>query len=185
VVVRKQLPRPRLLPCVAPLTPCLIGMEACQGAHDWAREMRQLGHDVRVMSPPFVTPYRKSHKHDPHDAAAICEAVSPVMRNYAVRPLRHATRRHGTTWLPPVLKGLALRVWGLALFHRHSTAPAGHTSNLSTDMARMARPGSWEHDGPQSGGLRWSTRITSTVSADHATGTDMVARSRGMATACP
>jgi hypothetical protein len=106
-----------------------------------------------------------------------------VMCNYAVRPLRHAARRHGTAWLPPLLKGLALRVWGLALFHLHRTAPAGHTSNLSTGMARVARRGSWEHDGPKSGGLRWSTRITSTVSVDHAIGTEMVALSRGMAPA--
>jgi transposase len=53
-----------------------MGMEACQGAHHWAREMRKLGHDVRLISPQFVTPYHKSHQHDPHDAAAICEAVS-------------------------------------------------------------------------------------------------------------
>jgi transposase len=76
VVVRKQLTRPKLLPFVAQLTPCRIGMEACQGAHYGAREMRKLGHDVRLISPQFVTPYRTSHKNDPNDAAAICEAVS-------------------------------------------------------------------------------------------------------------
>jgi transposase len=74
VVVRKQLTRPKLLPFVAQLSPCRVGMEAWQGAHYWAREMRKLGHDVRLISPQFVTPYRQSHKNDPNDAAAICEA---------------------------------------------------------------------------------------------------------------
>jgi transposase len=73
--VRKKLTRPKLLPFVAQLSPCRIGMEACEGAHYWVREMRKLGHDVRLISPQFVTPYRKSHKNDPNDAAAICEAV--------------------------------------------------------------------------------------------------------------
>jgi hypothetical protein len=94
------------------------------------------------------------------------------MRNYAVRPLRHAARRDGTTSLPPVLRGLALRVWGLALFHQHSAVPAGRTSNLSADMARVARPGSWEDNGPPSGGLRWSTRITATMTGDHTASPD-------------
>lgn len=90
VVVRKQLVRSRLLAFVAQLAPCRIGMEACQGAHHWAREMRKLGHDVRLMSPQFVTPYRKSHKNDPNDAAAICEAVSrPHMRFVPIKEVEH------------------------------------------------------------------------------------------------
>jgi transposase len=82
VLVRKKLTRPQLLPFVAQLAPCRIGMEACQGAHYWAREMRKLGHDVRLISPQFVTPYRQSHKNDPNDAAAICEAVSRPHRRF-------------------------------------------------------------------------------------------------------
>lgn len=46
-----------------------MGMEACQGAHYRAREMREFRHDVRLMSPQFVTPYRQRHKNDPNDAA--------------------------------------------------------------------------------------------------------------------
>ena len=76
VVSRKQLARPKLLPFVAQLTPCRIGMAACQGAHQGARTMRKLGHDVRLISPQSVTPYRQSHKNDPNNAAAICEAMS-------------------------------------------------------------------------------------------------------------
>jgi hypothetical protein len=67
----------------------------------------------------------------------------PVMRNYSVRPLRHAARRHGTARLPPLLRGLAPCVWGLALFHQYRAASAGHTSTLSTDVVRVAIQGSW------------------------------------------
>jgi transposase len=90
VVVRKKLTRPKLLPFVAQLAPCRLGMEACQGAHYWARAMRKLGHDVRLVSPQFVTPYRKSQKNDPNDAAAICEAVSrPHMRFVPIKEVEH------------------------------------------------------------------------------------------------
>ena len=65
-------------------------MEACQGAHYWAREMRKLGHDVRLISPQFVTPYRQSHKNDPNDAAAICEAVRrPHVRFVPIKEVAH------------------------------------------------------------------------------------------------
>lgn len=90
VVARQQRARPPLFPCVAQLPPCRMGMEACQGAHSWAREMRKLGHDVRLISPQFVTPYRQSHKNDPNDAAAICEAVSrPHMRFVPIKEVEH------------------------------------------------------------------------------------------------
>ena len=90
VVVRKQLVRSKLLAFVAQLAPCRMGLEACQGAHHWAREMRKLGHDVRLISPQFVTPYRQSQKHAPNDAAAICEAVSrPHMRFVPIKGVLH------------------------------------------------------------------------------------------------
>jgi transposase len=61
-------------------------MEACSGAHYWAREIAALGHDVRIMAAQFVTPYRKSGKNDQNDAEAICEAVSrPTMRFVPVK----------------------------------------------------------------------------------------------------
>jgi transposase len=75
VVLRRQLTRKQLRPFLAKLSPCLVGMEACAGAHYWAREIERLGHTVRLMSPHFVTPYRKSQKNDGNDAEAICEAV--------------------------------------------------------------------------------------------------------------
>lgn len=71
---------------MANLPPCLIGMEACGGAHHWARAFRQLGHDVRIINPQYVKPYVKSQKNDYNDAEAICEAVRrPNMRFVPVK----------------------------------------------------------------------------------------------------
>jgi transposase len=75
VVLRKTVGRSRLVALIAQLPPCLIGMEACSGAHEWARRFREHGHTVRLMAPKFVAPYRKSQKNDGNDAEAICEAV--------------------------------------------------------------------------------------------------------------
>ncbi len=81
VVVQKTLSREKLLEYMAQLKPCLVGMEACGGAHDFARKFRQYGHTVRLMAPQFVKPYVKSNKNDRADAEAICEAVQrPNMR---------------------------------------------------------------------------------------------------------
>lgn len=85
-VVRKPLKRHQVLPFFANLPPCLIGIEACGGAHDWARRLMALGHTVKLMAPQFVKPYVKANKHDVADAEAICEAVSrPSMRFVAVK----------------------------------------------------------------------------------------------------
>ena len=72
---RKTLARAKVLEYFAQLPPCLIGMEACGGAHHWARKLTKLGHTVRLMAAQFVTPYRKRGKNDANDAEAICEAV--------------------------------------------------------------------------------------------------------------
>jgi len=60
----------------AQLPPCLIGLEACGGAHYWARELQKLGHDVRLMAVAMIQPYRTNQKNDQNDAEAICEAGS-------------------------------------------------------------------------------------------------------------
>jgi transposase len=81
VVLRKRLRRSALSNFFANLPPCLVGMEASNGAHYWARILSGLGHEVRLISPQFVTPYVKSNKNDQNDAEAICEAVGrPTMR---------------------------------------------------------------------------------------------------------
>ena len=83
---RKTLARAKVLEYFAQIPPCLIGMEACAGAHYWARELGKLGHTVRVMAAQFVIPYRKHGKNDANDAEAICEAVGrPNMHFVAVK----------------------------------------------------------------------------------------------------
>jgi transposase len=85
-VLRRRIARVQLRPFFAQLHPCLIGVEACGSAHYWARELRALGHDVRLIAPQFVTPYRKNDKNDGNDAEAICEAVGwPHMRFVPVK----------------------------------------------------------------------------------------------------
>ena len=80
-VVRKTLRRHAVSAFFANLPPCLVGMEASNGAHFWAKAISELGHHVRLISPQFVTPYVKSNKNDRNDAEAICEAVGrPNMR---------------------------------------------------------------------------------------------------------
>ncbi len=65
---------------------CEIGMEACAGAHHWARELQSQGYTVRLIPPQFVKPYVKSNKNDANDAEAICEAMSrPGMRFVSVK----------------------------------------------------------------------------------------------------
>jgi transposase len=58
------------------LPPCLVGIEACASSHHWSRELKALGHTVRLMPPAYVKPYVKRQKNDAADAEAICEAVS-------------------------------------------------------------------------------------------------------------
>ena len=86
VVVRRRLRRAQVITYFASLPPCLIGTEACATAHFWARELRALGHEVRLMPPQYVKAYVKRGKNDAADAAAICEAVTrPSMRVVPVK----------------------------------------------------------------------------------------------------
>ena len=85
-VLRRRIARTQLRACFAQLRPSLVGIEACGSAHYWARELRTFGHDVRLIAPQFVAPYRKNDKNDGNDAEAICEAVGrPHMRFVPVK----------------------------------------------------------------------------------------------------
>ncbi|MBP0623389.1 IS110 family transposase [Cupriavidus consociatus] len=83
-LTKPRVSRDQLAALIAKLSPCVIGMEACSGAHHWARVFQQHGHTVKLMAPKHVAPYRmsgKRGKNDAADAAAICEAVTrPSMR---------------------------------------------------------------------------------------------------------
>jgi hypothetical protein len=109
VMLRRQLTRKQLLPFLARLEPCRVGMEACGGAHYWAREIGKLDHTARLMSPHFVKPYRKSQKNDGNDAEAFSynHIVLPACGRRTVDsasldrrycciclPVRHGNRSH-------------------------------------------------------------------------------------------
>ncbi len=83
---RKTLKRQQLLTFFCRLEPSIDGMESCGAAHYWSRELRKLGHDIRMMAPQVVAPYRKNEKNDRNDAEAICEAAGrPNMRFIPVK----------------------------------------------------------------------------------------------------
>jgi transposase len=84
--LRKRLRRNEVLAFFAKLPPTVIGMEACGAAHDWARELRKLGHEVKLMAPQHVKPYVKRNKNDGRDAEGLCEAMSrPTMQFVPVK----------------------------------------------------------------------------------------------------
>src|SRR6476659_4881806 len=91
VLVRPSVARAKLHELIATLPACTVAMEACSGAHHWARLFAAHGHTVRLIAAKFVSPYRlcgKRGKNDAADAAAICEAVQrPSMRFVPIKSL--------------------------------------------------------------------------------------------------
>jgi transposase len=86
MVLRKVLRRDQVLAWSAALAPCVVAMEACGGAHYWARELVRQGHTVRIIGAEFVQAFRKSGKNDANDAEAICTAArQPNMRFVAMK----------------------------------------------------------------------------------------------------
>ena len=140
VVVRKALRRAQALQFFARLPSCLVGMEACGTSHHWARELTELGHEVRLMPPAYVKPYVKRGKTDAGDAEAICEAVTrPTMRFVPVKSAEqqaalalHRTRDllvRQRTQLVNMLRGL-LAEFGIEMARglHHASRLAGRLS---------------------------------------------------------
>ena len=97
IVVRQKWSRGQVEARLANMRPCLIGMEACVGAHHLSRKLRALGHDARLMPAKYVRPYSKGQKNDFRDAEAIAEAVQrPTMKFVGPRPRIRSTCRHCT-----------------------------------------------------------------------------------------
>ena len=101
-VSRKMLKRHQVLNYFAQKAPCLVGMEACAGAHYWARQLQEFGHEVKLIPPQYVKPFVRGNKNDFNDALAIAEAVlRPEMRFAAIKTQAqqdvqalHRLRRH-------------------------------------------------------------------------------------------
>jgi transposase len=85
-VLRRKLRRREMIAFFRKLAPSVVGIEACGGAHHWARELERFGHTVKLLPPQFVKPYVKRGKNDAADAEALCEAMSrPTMRFVPVK----------------------------------------------------------------------------------------------------
>ena len=85
-VLRKTCTRGGLLKFLAKQAPCTVALEVCGGSHHWGREIRQLGHTVKLLTPHDVKPFVKRQKNAANDAAAIVEAASrPTMREVPVK----------------------------------------------------------------------------------------------------
>jgi transposase len=86
IVLRQKWSRGQIEARLANMPPCLIGMEACVGAHHLSRKLKALGHDARLMPAKYVRPYSKGQKNDFRDAEAIAEAVQrPTMKFVAIK----------------------------------------------------------------------------------------------------
>src|SRR5690349_5181170 len=86
VILRRRMQRKTIAALTSKLSPCIIAMEACCGAHHLGRVLSAQGHTLRLMSPEYVRPYVKAQKNDDRDAEAIAEAATrPTMRFVALK----------------------------------------------------------------------------------------------------
>lgn len=93
-VFNKPIKRDKLAEFFQLQPPCVVAMEACSSAHHWARLIRSMGHDVRLIAPQHAKRYVQGNKHDASDASAICEAVTrPRMRFVAIKTIEQQAER--------------------------------------------------------------------------------------------
>ncbi len=130
VLIRRQLKRRYVLAFFEKLQPCLVGIEACATSHHWSRDLKALGHTVRLMPPAYVKPYVKRQKNDAADAEAICEAVTRTNMRFVETKtseqqsclMLHRTRQLFITILVPgVTERIAAQLSWPPVFHeRHA-----------------------------------------------------------------
>jgi transposase len=153
VVLRKRVTREALMSCIMQLPPMMIGMEACGGAHYWARRFREHGHTPKLIAPQFVKPYVKSNKNDPGDAEAICEAVTrPTMRFVPIKEVAqqdlqalHRARERvvkARTALVNEIRGL-LSEYGIVLPQSVAKFRRTFTATLEAERTKLTALG-WE-----------------------------------------
>ncbi len=143
-MVRRQVRRAQVLLFVSRLRPCLIGIEACAGAHHWARELAKLDHEVRLIPPSYVRPFVKRGKTDTADAEAICTAVTqPTMRFVPVKTeaqqavlMSRRTRDFLVRQLTQLANAIRAHLGEFSL-----VVPKGvHNMNRLVEPARQRRP---------------------------------------------
>ena len=149
-LLKKRLPREKFLPFMANLPSCLVGMEACGGAHYWATELNKLGFDARLMSPQKVKKYLDSHiKNDEKDAAACAEAVSRDNMTFVSVKTTEQINIQGThrirsfyirqrTALMNMIRGLLLE-HGIAIKKSESALIKELNKILDADNVRLAQ----------------------------------------------
>src|SRR2546425_3957084 len=147
-VLRKQLRRAQVLAFFSRLPPCLVGLEACATAHYWARELRALGHEVRLMPAQYVKAYIKRNKHDAADAEAICEAVQrPTMRFVPVKTaeqqaaqLLHRGREQLVRQRTMLVNALGAHMAGFGIIAAEGLRQVGQPLALVRDRGRTPLP---------------------------------------------
>jgi transposase len=143
-VLRRKLRRHQVLAFFAKLPPTVIGMEACGAAHYWARELRKLGHEVKLMAPQHVKAYVKRNKNDERDAEGLCEAMSrPTMQFVPVK----TEEQQAALMLAGIRERLIARRTQLSNAIRGYAAEFGLTMPKGLDkieplLARIAEDGS-------------------------------------------
>ena len=91
IVLRQKWSRSQVDARFANMPPCLVGMEACVGAHHLSRKLKGLGHDARLIPAKYVRPYSKGQKNDFRDAEAIAEAVQRPTMKFVQRRLPNSS----------------------------------------------------------------------------------------------
>ena len=164
IVLRQKWSRGQVEARLANVPPCLIGMEACVGAHHLSRNLASLGHDARLMPAKYVRPYSKGQKNDFNDAEAIAEAVQrPTMKFVATKTAeqldlqalhrvreRLVSQRTGITnqiRASMLERGIAVRQGIGFLRMEPPTILATRTDALSPRMLRVIEElaGDWRH----------------------------------------
>jgi transposase len=132
LVLRQKWSRGQVDARLANLPPCLIGMEACVGAHHLSRKLQALGHDARLMPAKYVRPYSKGEKNDYRDAEAIAEAVQrPTMKFVATKKRRPAR---------PAGAASGARATGRSAHRHHQSDPRFPVGARDSSAAGIAFP---------------------------------------------